>query len=118
MICKPAFSIRTPDLFARIDSRRCRLHPDTEGLVEALREGDVSGAARRMYNVFEDVLPPRCGEIFIIKKKLLDAGALGAVMTGTGSAVFGMFPDLTAAQAAGSNRHIHRNCLTFYVDYL
>ena len=100
VICKPSFSLRTPDLFARIDARRSRIHPDTEGLTAALREGDLPGIARRMYNVFEDVLPPRCGEIGDIKRALLDAGALGAVMTGTGSAVFGIFGDADAAGAA------------------
>lgn len=100
VICKPAFSIRTPDLFARIDGRRSRIRPDTDGLVSALGALDVPGVARRMYNVFEDVLPARCGEIAVIKRKLLSAGALGAVMSGTGSAVFGLFRDADAAEAA------------------
>lgn len=101
VICKPRFSIRTPDLFRRIDSRRSRIHPDTEGLLRAMEAGDTEGMARRMYNVFEDVLPRSCsGEIAAIKGALLDAGALGAVMSGTGSAVFGVFPNLHDAQAA------------------
>ena len=100
VICKPAFSIRTPDLFARIDSRRSRIHPDTAGIEAALAEGSVEGVARRMYNVFEDVLPTRCGEITMIRERLLDAGALGAVMTGTGSAVFGLFADASGAESA------------------
>ena len=100
VICKPAFSIRTADLFARIDGRHSRIRPDTEGLVQALRSRDLEGVARRMYNVFEEVLPPRYGEIVFIKQALLDVGALGAVMTGTGSAVFGIFPDAGAADAA------------------
>ena len=99
-ICKPEFSIRTPELFARIDARRSAVHPDTEALWGALAAGDLPGAALRMYNVFEDVLPPRCGEIYELKTELLSLGALCAVMTGTGSAVFGIFPDLPAAQAA------------------
>ena len=99
-ICKPEVSIRTPELFERIDARRSTVHPDTEGLWKALAAGDLPGAALRMYNVFEDVLPPRCGEIYELKTELLSLGALCAVMTGTGSAVFGIFPDLPAAQAA------------------
>jgi len=100
VICKPRFSIRTPELFARIDSRRSRIHPDTDGLLAAMEAGDLPGLARRMYNVFEDVLPRTSSEIGVIKHALLDAGALGAVMTGTGSAVFGLFPDPAAAEAA------------------
>lgn len=100
VICKPRFSIRTPDLFGRIDSRRSRIHPDTEGIISSITDGDVSAAARRMFNVFEDVLPQRCSEIGTIKHRLLDAGALGAVMSGTGSAVFGIFADESSARPA------------------
>ena len=98
VICKPGFPIRTPELFARIDGRRSRTRPDTAGLIAALAEGDLDGVARRMYNVFEDVLPARCGEVAVIRRRLLDAGALGAVMSGTGSAVLGLFR--TAEEAA------------------
>ena len=100
VICKPRFSVRTPELFAMIDSSRSRIHPDTEGLFAAMRAGDATGMARRMYNVFEEVLPRRCSEVGTIKHALLDAGALGAVMSGTGSAVFGVFPDRDSAAAA------------------
>ena len=100
VICKPSFSISTPALFRRIDGSRCRLHPDTAGLTGAIAGGDLPGTARRMYNVFEDVLDRRQSAIFTIKQELLTRGALGAVMTGTGSAVFGVFDDDSAAEAA------------------
>ena len=100
VICKPAFSVSTPALFGCIDRRKSRLHPDTAGLTAALAAGDLGGAARRMYNVFEDVLDRRQSEIAAIKSELLSRGALGAVMTGTGSAVFGVFDsDPRAAEA-------------------
>ena len=111
VICKPRFSIRTPELFQKIDSRRSRIHPDTDGLLDSMRAGDAAGMARRMYNVFEDVLPRRCSEIGDIKHALLDAGALGAVMSGTGSAVFGVFPDRACAAAAAETlRKSYREC--------
>ncbi len=113
VICKPAFSIRTPELFARIDSRNSRIHPDTEGMIAALEEGDLGGIAHRLFNVFEDVLPQRFDEIGVLKRMLLDAGALGAAMTGTGSAVFGLFPDLTTAEAAGKT--LEKSCRECFV---
>lgn len=100
VICKPSFSISTPELFGRIDRRKSRLHPDTAGLIEALGAGDIGSAARRMYNVFEDVLDRRQSAIESIKSELLSKGALGAVMTGTGSAVFGVFEDDETAKTA------------------
>ena len=100
LVCKPSFAIRTPELFAKIDSRRSRLHPDTAGILEGIRQGDVESIARRMYNVFEDVLPRSCRDIGRLKSLLLEHGALGSVMTGTGSALFGVFADEATAEKA------------------
>lgn len=101
VICMPHFSCSTPELFARIDARRSRCHPDTNGLLSALGEGDVLGVARRMYNVFEDVLDRRAASaVGTLKLLLLENGALGAAMTGSGSAVFGLFPDRDSALRA------------------
>ena len=94
IICKPEFSISTPELFRKLDEIKLRCHPDTAGLVEAIRQGQLAQISRRMYNVFEDVDDRRMHTVADIKSTLLDHGALGAVMTGTGSAVFGVFePD-------------------------
>ena len=100
VVCKPSFAISTPELFSKISVDKIRLRPDTDGLVGALGKRQLSGVARRMYNVFEDVLPKGTGAVGEIKEKLSDMGALGAAMTGTGSAVFGIFQDAAAAQNA------------------
>ena len=106
-VCKPDFPISTPELFHRVDARTSRCRPDTEGICAALADGDMPKLARRMYNVFEDVLTRREGEIAAIKSRLLDGGALGAVMSGTGSAVFGLFAD--ADSAAYAKRRLARD---------
>ena len=101
VICKPAFSVSTAELFGRIDRRRVTARPDTQGLCAALREGSLSGVSRRMYNVFEEALPRSSGRaVAAIRGALLDHGALGAVMTGTGSAVFGVFDSKKTAEKA------------------
>lgn len=102
VICKPDFSISTPELFKKLDSVKLRCHPDTAGILAALNEGNLLKLARRMYNVFEDVPDRRFSTVSEIKSGLLDHGALGAVMTGTGSAVFGIFNELSAAESAAS----------------
>lgn len=103
VVCKPAFSVSTPELFGCIDCRKIRCRPDTEGIVSALHAGDLPGVARRMYNVFEDVLSDRKRtEIDQIKHELISEGALGAVMSGTGPTVFGIFDDESKAQSAYS----------------
>lgn len=101
VLCKPEFSISTPALFAKIDSVKLRRRPDTQGAVAALKAGDLSGVARRMYNVFEDALPERQrARVNDIKNALIQCGALGASMSGTGPTAFGLFDDEPTAREA------------------
>lgn len=100
VICKPYFSISTPELFQEIDARKNKCRPDTEGILQALQDGDARGVICRMYNVFEDVLGRRTKGIMEIKRGLMNHGALGSCMSGTGSAVFGIFPDDKTAKDA------------------
>ena len=100
VICKPPFSCSTPELFRRIKYDKINARPDTDGVIAALERGDLSGVARRMYNVFEDVLPRGAREVADIKLSMLDDGALGAVMTGSGPSVIGIFDDGNLAQRA------------------
>lgn len=101
VICKPHFPVSTPELFSRINCAKIRRRPDTIGIITALQEGRLDGVARRLFNVFEEILLPRqATEITEIKNRLINAGALGAVMSGTGPTVFGIFDHLTTAQNA------------------
>ena len=111
VICKPPFSISTPQLFSRVNVRKIVRRPDTAGVAAALDAGDLAGVARRMYNVFEDVLEPRrLAEIGEIKSVLIDCGALGTSMSGSGPSVFGLFEDEASAQdACGRLRESYRD---------
>ena len=100
VICKPEFSISTPELFQKLDQTPLRRHPDTAGLIQAIQGGNLPELCRRMYNVFEDVPDRRMRTVGEIKSRMLDHGALGAIMTGTGSAVFGIYQAEEAAQKA------------------
>ena len=99
--CKPDFPISTPELFAQADRVKLRRRPDTAGLLSALEAGDLGGVARRMYNVFEDVLPHRLyARVAEIKNELVQRGALGANMSGSGPTAFGLFDCQEAAEEA------------------
>ena len=113
VICKPDYSISTPELFRAIDREKLRVHPDTAGILEAIQEGNLAQICRRMYNVFEDVPDRRMKIIGGIKTRLINKGAEGAVMTGTGSAVFGIFTDENTAKKACSAmaREVPFTCL-------
>jgi len=93
VVCKPDFSISTPELFSQVQVKKLRCHPDTSGMIAALEQGDLEGVARRLYNVFEDVLPRKYSQVFAIKHELLERGALASSMTGSGPTVFGIFTE-------------------------
>jgi len=100
VVCKPPCSVSTPELFGLVRLKRMRFHPRTEEMLDALERGDLEGVARRLYNVFEDVLPRRYSQVFEIKGRLLEMGAMAASMTGSGPSVFGLFRDRGPAEDA------------------
>ena len=100
LLCKPEFGISTPTLFARFHSVGVGKRPDVAGMAKALKEGDLAGVAARVGNVFEQLLPEECGEVFVIKKRMMEYGALNAAMSGSGPTVFGIFADEEAARNA------------------
>ncbi len=101
VLCRPDFLCSTRELFKAIDRLRLRLKPDIPGMVRAVEEGDLSGVARRMFNVFESALSRgQFRQVQSLKNRLLDAGALGAAMTGSGSGVFALFGNGETAAAA------------------
>ena len=110
VLCKPDFSVSTPWLFGRIDAHPPQARPDTAGMRKALESGDLAQIAGKLCNVFEEALPEaERQEISQIKERLCAMGALSACMTGTGSTVFGIFPDeATAAQAMAKLRESYK----------
>lgn len=103
VMCKPGFPISTPELYHAIDKVKIRCRPDTEGLLDALDQQDLRGVAQRMFNVFEQALPAkRQAVIEEIKNTLIQHGALGACMSGSGPTVFGLFASSQGAEAAGA----------------
>ena len=74
---------------------------DEQRILAALKAGDLEGVARRMYNVFEDVMNPRqYARVAEIKQTLIQKGALGANMSGSGPTAFGLFDSQERAEEA------------------
>lgn len=108
VLCKPNFGIPTPTLFALVDGGELECRPDIDGMMAALKTGDLDGVAKRLGNVFEEVLPQEYHEVFVIKQRLLELGALNAAMSGSGPTVFGIFrKQSTAEQAAKALKAVY-----------
>ena len=100
VLCKPDFGIPTPSLFALVDGGELVRRPDIGGMRLALEAGDLAGVAARLGNVFEAVLPEEYHEVFAVKSRLLELGALNAAMSGSGPTVFGIFAERETARRA------------------
>ena len=100
-VCKPDFPISTPALFARVDGVTLSNRPDTDAMLSAIARGERDALCANVANVFEQVLPEAQRErIEEIKRALAENGALCAAMTGSGSAVFGLFREEDACRKA------------------
>jgi len=74
-------------------------HPDIDGMAEAIRSGSLSGILPRLGNVLETVTIPAYPVIADIKRRMLEYGASGSLMSGSGPTVFGIFPLERQAEA-------------------
>lgn len=101
VLCKPDFSLSTADMYQRIDDAAPRCKPDQVGLMLALDWEDLNEVAKRVENVFEAVLTEEeRTTVSNIKTTMRDCGAAGAVMSGSGSLVYGIFADEAQAKKA------------------
>ena len=100
VVAKPPVSVSTKMVYEKIDSRRIVEHPDIDGIIEGLKEGDVTKIASCMGNVLEQVTVEEYPVIDKIKKLMNEGGAKGAIMSGSGPTVFGIFTEKSLAKKA------------------
>ncbi len=100
VIGKPRKGMSTKAVFEKIDSEPILRRPDTAAMLSAIEQSSVPGIASAVYNVFEMPVSSEVPEISDIKETLLENGALTAAMTGSGSAVFGIFDNRSDAEKA------------------
>ena len=107
VLCKPAFPVSTPALFRAVDPEELKARPDTNAMLTALEAGSLSGIAAALGNVFAPIIFREHPEMVEIQRTLLEYGALGVAMTGSGPTMFGLFSDEIAAEAAYSSLKQH-----------
>ena len=97
VICKPDFSVSTPELYNKIDSEPIHKHPDHTAMESALLAGDLGKICENIYNVFDSIVTKEHLELNYIKSIFNSYGAVGMQMTGSGSAVFCIVPEFEFA---------------------
>ena len=91
VVVKPEVSISTPLMYKKLDEREILKRPDTKGMIKVLEKGNTEKIAELLYNVMEEAAIEEHPIISEIKESLIKKGAINAIMTGSGSAVFGIF---------------------------
>ncbi len=91
LICKPPVGVSTGKAYAETDKNPQTVFGKTEKMTELLSSGkaNISDICDQISNRFDEVLA--IDEVQRIKKRMLDFGAISSCMTGSGSAVFGIY---------------------------
>lgn len=100
VVCKPDFSVSTPELYRILDEKAIAKRPDNRAMENAILAGDLGGIAENLCNVFDPVVTAEHLELNYIKSIMNTYGAVGSQMTGSGSAVFGIFESFEFAAVA------------------
>lgn len=100
LVAKPAISVSTKTVYEKLDAHEIEDHPDIDGVITGLDEGNLMQVAKSMGNVLERVTIEDYPIIQEIKDAMREAGALNAMMSGSGPTVFGIFEDKMKAKQA------------------
>ena len=102
LVAKPGINVSTKFVYENLHANDLRpeQHPDIDGMIRAIKAQDLQGIADKLGNVLETVTVKEYPVIQEIKDKMLEFGAIGSLMSGSGPTVFGLFTNPKAAQQA------------------
>lgn len=89
LIVKPKINISTPEAYSKFDLLEVPKSSEFDDMIAAIAMQDIEKISNLLFNALE--YASDCNEILRIKEEMLDMGALGALMSGSGSAVYGIF---------------------------
>lgn len=104
-VVRPNVQISTPAAYKAYDALTDIDKESFDCFSKALKANDIKLLSETMFNALEAAV--QVPEIAAVKEKMLSGGALGAMMTGSGSAVFGVFDDRAAAERFVEGVHDH-----------
>lgn len=115
LLAKPPVHVSTKFVFGNLHADAIAAHPDIDGQLRALEEGDLKALAEKMGNVLEAVTVPAYPIIRELKTKMMEGGAIGAMMSGSGPTVFGLFDDERAAREVYEQIRREGECRQVYL---
>ena len=102
VIIKPKISCDTKEMYNKLDKRNKEDNVNkSEKIIKALVDNDIYSVANNLYNSFETVIDDNI--IIKIKNELIENKAIGSLMTGSGSCVYGIFENKEIAKQAYNN---------------
>ena len=117
LIAKPSFHVSTKFVYTNLVLDEHTEHPDIDGMIQSMKKNDLTDLCHQMANILETVTIPAHPEIADIKRCMMENGALGSLMSGSGPTVFGIFDDLDkAAFAKEKCRSLPYKCFVFVTD--
>lgn len=98
VLVKPPFGVSTKGVYQEFDLSKVVFHPNTESLIKNMENDNIKLVAKNMKNLLENVTLLKYKEIIGIKQSMMEHGALGSMMSGSGPTVFAFFEDMLKAQ--------------------
>lgn len=93
LVGKPAVSVSTKMAYENLNLESVQKHPDIDGMISDIENGNLLEMTEKMANVFEPGIIREYPVIQQIKDFMEERGALRAMMSGSGPTVFGIFDD-------------------------
>lgn len=100
LLVKPPYQVSTAEVYKGLALEHLDCRPDNPAFLLSWGKGDLKGIAANMINVLESVTVKKYSELKFIKDRLIDMGAMNAVMSGSGPAIIGLFKEREAADRA------------------
>ncbi|ADU28338.1 4-(cytidine 5'-diphospho)-2-C-methyl-D-erythritol kinase [Evansella cellulosilytica] len=96
ILVKPPMGVSTKEIYQRLNLDQME-HPDTQGMIASINNGDFSGICSRLENVMEKVTFELYKDVERVKNSMIQFGADGVVMSGSGPTVFALTQNETRA---------------------
>lgn len=103
LLAKPNISVSTKEVYQSLKLNEMQERPNIPAILQAIENQDLLKISNSMRNVLETVTTKMHPIIVELKQKLMENGAIGSMMSGSGPTVFGVFEDMAAAYGAYDN---------------